>query len=34
MKNKSLLFRLFAVVMAVMFALGIQAAEAYACYTT
>ena len=33
MKNHSLLIRLFAVVAAMMCALGIQAAEAYACYT-
>jgi surface protein len=34
MKKKSLLFRLFAVVAAMMCALGIQAQEAYACYTS
>jgi surface protein len=33
MKNKSLLIRLFAVVTAMMCALGASAAEAYACYT-
>ncbi|MBQ6166585.1 MAG: BspA family leucine-rich repeat surface protein [Muribaculaceae bacterium] len=32
--NKKLLFRLFALVAAMMCALGMQAAEAYACYTT
>ena len=34
MKNKSLLFQLFVLVAAMMCALGIQAAEAYACYTS
>ena len=34
MKKKSLLFRLFAVVAAMMCALGIHAQEAYACYTS
>ena len=33
MEKKSLLFRLFALVVATMCALGIQAQEAYACYT-
>ena len=34
MKNQSLLIRLFAVVTAMMCALGASAAEAYACYTS
>ena len=34
MKNKSLLFRLFALVAAMMCALGASAIEAYACYTS
>ena len=34
MKKKSLLFRLFAVVAAMMCTLGIHAQEAYACYTS